>query len=65
VLGSVELAAPGQLIFNNDCEVAKEQGRGCDQLSNNNEIHDQILYMFQAGAVYGSRLMPGGFTSRF
>jgi hypothetical protein len=41
VLGGVESASAGQLVLHDDCEVADEQGRGCGQLSNNNEIHGQ------------------------
>jgi len=54
----VELASAGELILHNDSEMANEQGRGRDQLSNNNKIHNQILYVFQAGAVYVSRRAP-------
>ena len=54
----VELASAGEPILHNDSEMANEQGRGRDQLSNNNKIHNQILYVFQAGAVYVSRRAP-------
>jgi hypothetical protein len=54
----VELASAGELILHNDGEMANEQSRGRDQLSNNNKIHNQILYVFQAGAVYVSRRAP-------
>jgi hypothetical protein len=51
----VELASAGELILHNGGQMANEQGRGRDQLSNNNKIHNQILYVFQARAVYVSR----------
>ena len=54
----VELASAGEPILHNDSEMANEQGRGRDQLSNNNKIHNQILYVFQARAVYVSRFAP-------
>lgn len=38
-------------VLHNDCEVADEQGGRREQLSNNNKIHNQFLYMFQARAV--------------
>lgn len=58
-IATVESASAAQLILHDDCKVAHEQGRGGDQLSNNNKIHWQFLYLFQAGAVYVSRLTPG------
>jgi hypothetical protein len=38
--------------------VANEQSRSRDQLSNNNKIHNQFLYVFQARAVYVSCFAP-------
>jgi hypothetical protein len=55
----VELASAGELILHNDGEMANEQSRGRDQLSNNNKIHNQILYVIQARAVYVLHLAPG------
>jgi hypothetical protein len=51
-------ARAGELIPHNDCEVANEQSRGRGQLSNNNKIHNQFLYVFQARAVYVSPFAP-------
>ena len=50
--------AGDEAVANNDCEMADEQSRGGEQLRNNNKVHDQILYMFQARAVYVLRLTP-------
>jgi hypothetical protein len=61
----VELASAGELILHNDGEMANEQSGSRDQLSNNNKIHNQILYVFQARAVYVSRFAPRRLISRF
>ena len=58
-------ACAGELILHNDCEVANEQSRSRDQLSNNNKIHKQFLYVFQARAVYVLPFVPPRLTSRF
>jgi hypothetical protein len=55
VLKSVRASEP---VSDDDCEMTDEQGGGREQLRNNNKVHDQILYMFQARAVYVSRLTP-------
>jgi hypothetical protein len=51
-------ASVGEPIPHNDCEVANEQSRSRDQLSYNNKIHNQFLYVFQARAVYVSPFAP-------
>jgi hypothetical protein len=61
----VELASAGEPIPHDDGEMANEQGRSRDQLSNNNKIHNQFLYVFQARAVYVSRRAPRRLISRF
>ena len=54
----VELTSAGELILHNHSEMANEQSRGRGQLSNNNKIHNQILYVFQGRAVYVLRFLP-------